>query len=73
LTVLFSDIRGFTAYSEVREPESVVAMLNQMLRLASLQARSGQLGKAQFDRWTAALVAEVLEHRRPFHHDSNAC
>jgi adenylate cyclase len=31
-TVLFSDIRGFTAYSERVEPEIVVDMLNRLLR-----------------------------------------
>ncbi len=31
LTVLFSDIRGFTAYSENRSPEEVIAMLNRYL------------------------------------------
>ena len=32
ITVWFSDIRGFTAYSEKVEPEKVVAMLNRVLR-----------------------------------------
>ncbi len=31
ITVWFSDIRGFTAYSEKVEPEKVVAMLNRVL------------------------------------------
>ncbi len=33
ITVLFSDIRGFTAYSETREPEEVVDMLNTYLQV----------------------------------------
>ncbi|HEY5595307.1 MAG TPA: adenylate/guanylate cyclase domain-containing protein, partial [Nitrospiria bacterium] len=32
LTVLFSDIRGFTAFSEQNEPERVVATLNEYLK-----------------------------------------
>ena len=31
LTVLFSDVRGFTTFSESRQPEEVVAMLNELL------------------------------------------
>jgi len=32
VTVLFSDIRGFTAFSELHEPEQVVVMLNSYLQ-----------------------------------------
>ncbi len=31
LTVFFSDVRGFTTFSESRQPEEVVAMLNELL------------------------------------------
>lgn len=31
LTVLFADVRGFTSYSEKRQPEEVVAILNEYL------------------------------------------
>jgi len=34
-TILFADIRGFTAYSEDREPEEVVDMLNTYFEIAT--------------------------------------
>lgn len=33
ITVLFADIKGFTAFSEMRQPEEVVALLNDYLKL----------------------------------------
>ena len=33
ITVLFADIRGFTAYAEQRAPEEAVAVLNRYLSL----------------------------------------
>jgi adenylate cyclase len=34
-TILFADIRGFTAYAEGREPEEVVSMLNAYFEIAT--------------------------------------
>ncbi len=34
-TILFADIRGFTAYAETREPEAVVDMLNTYFEIAT--------------------------------------
>jgi adenylate cyclase len=34
-TILFADIRGFTAYAEDREPEEVVSMLNTYFEIAT--------------------------------------
>jgi adenylate cyclase len=35
VTILFADIRGFTAYSEKQDPEALVRVLNQHLTLAA--------------------------------------
>lgn len=34
-TILFADIRGFTSYSDSKEPEQVVAMLNKYFEIAT--------------------------------------
>jgi adenylate cyclase len=35
-TVIFSDIRGFSTYSEVKEPEEIIEKLNQYFEIATL-------------------------------------
>jgi len=47
VTILFADVRGFTGFSEKREPEEVVAMLNRYLTLATSEifAQLGTLDK----------------------------
>ena len=47
ITVLFVDIRGFTAFSEANPPEKVVGMVNRYLALtsASIQENDGTIDK----------------------------
>jgi adenylate cyclase len=47
VTVLFSDIRGFTAFSETHEPETVVARLNEYLSMmtALIVRHGGKVNK----------------------------
>jgi len=47
VTVLFVDIRGFTAFSEAHPPEKVVAMVNRYLNLTStsIQQNGGTIDK----------------------------
>ena len=47
LTVFFSDVRGFTAYSENRPPERVIAVLNRLLGLQEeiIAASGGDVDK----------------------------
>ncbi|MGB0590057.1 MAG: adenylate/guanylate cyclase domain-containing protein [Myxococcota bacterium] len=47
VTMLFSDIRGFTAFSETREPEEVVEMLNAYLQVQAevVLAHGGDIDK----------------------------
>ncbi|HQJ15798.1 MAG TPA: adenylate/guanylate cyclase domain-containing protein [Candidatus Omnitrophota bacterium] len=66
LTVLFSDVRGFTAFSETRQPEEVVAMLNEVL---SLQVKvifhyNGTLDKFVGDEVMAFFGAPSKRHEK---------
>ncbi len=64
ITVLFSDVRGFTAYSEQREPEQVVEVLNHYLQAqADVVARyNGDIDKFVGDELMARFRGE--DHAR---------
>jgi len=65
MTVLFSDIRGFTAYSETREPEQVVEMLNTYLQVQSdvVVKHGGDIDKFVGDELMARFEGEGMEAR----------
>ena len=46
-TIVFTDIRGFTSYSEVNEPEKIVERLNEYFEIATraIQDRGGYVDK----------------------------
>lgn len=64
VTVLFSDVKGFTSFSEVHEPEEVVAALNELLGATTevILRWEGTLDKFVGDEivafWGAPLVQE---------------
>ncbi len=68
LTVLFSDIRGFTSISEANQPEDVVEMLNEYLtRMVEILLSHGGtldkfIGDAVMGFWNAPV--EVADHPR---------
>jgi adenylate cyclase len=64
LTVLFSDIRDFTPFCESREPEEVVAVLNEYLTEMTQQIfkHSGTLDKYVGDEIVAFFGAPGTEH-----------
>ncbi len=65
ITVLFSDIRGFTAFSERHEPEEVVEMLNHYLTAqAEVVARhGGDIDKYVGDELMARFSGPDMEAR----------
>jgi adenylate cyclase len=64
-TVLFSDIRGFTAYSESVEAEEVVAMLNRLLKAQTdvVHEYSGDVDKFVGDELMAIFQGEGANQR----------
>jgi adenylate cyclase len=57
-TVFFSDIRGFTAFAESRDPEEVVAVLNECL---SRQARIVRSHGGDIDKYVGDELVAVFE------------
>ncbi|HHM02539.1 MAG TPA: HAMP domain-containing protein [Caldithrix abyssi] len=65
LAVLFSDIRGFTAYSENRSPEEVIAMLNRYLGFQAeiVEQYDGSVDKFVGDEMFALFSGEQATER----------
>jgi adenylate cyclase len=64
-TVLFTDIRGFTAYSETVSPERVVAMLNRLLQAQAdvVERYGGDIDKYVGDELMAVFEGDDAEAR----------
>ena len=60
LAVLFSDVRGFTAYSEKRSPEDVINMLNRYLGYQAniVKKYKGSIDKFVGDEMVALFIGE---------------
>jgi len=65
VTVLFSDIRGFTAYSEKITPEEVIGMLNQYLSVQAelVEKYKGSVDKFVGDEMVAIFLNDGQENR----------
>lgn len=63
ITVFFSDIRGFTKWSEKRTPEQVIDMINTLLRFQAdiIKAHNGDIDKFVGDEVVAVFRGENKE------------
>lgn len=64
-TVFFSDVRGFTSFSEKVEPERVVTMLNSILsrQTAIVRKYGGDIDKFVGDELVAVFQGDTMVHR----------
>ncbi len=60
VTLFFSDIRGFTSYSETRTPEQVISMLNEYLRV---QAEIIDKNRGSIDKFVGDEIVAVYEDK----------
>jgi class 3 adenylate cyclase len=65
LTVMFSDIRNFTGFSESRAPEAVMAMLNEVMRMQAniIQKYGGDIDKFVGDELMAVFEGNDMVYR----------
>lgn len=65
VTMLFSDIRGYTAFSETVTPEQVIEVLNRYFEIQSdiVEQHSGDIDKFVGDELMAMFVGEDKEDR----------
>jgi class 3 adenylate cyclase len=65
VTVLFSDVRGFTSFSETRQPEEVVEMLNRYLQAQAdvVTRHGGDIDKFVGDELMARFDGPDMEAR----------
>ena len=65
VTMLFSDVRGFTSFSETRSPEEVVAMLNEYLQAQAdvVTQHGGDIDKFVGDELMARFTGDGAEMR----------